>query len=504
MGTESILSEVLSSFAPELIGLVLLGTFIGMIVGSLPGLTTTMGLALLAGITYKMDSHYAISMLLGLYVGGVSGGALSAILIGIPGTPASAATALDGLPLSMKGEGGKAITVSQISAVMGTLFGVACMLFLTPVLSNLSLKFTSAEFFLIALFGIMISGSLSGQDLPIKGWMAGALGITVGMVGADELSGHQCLTFGNANLFGGIPFVPVMIGFFGIPQVIEGLSTSNNKIVTEIKKVKTSLKDVFQHWATAIRSGVSGVVIGLIPGVGEDVAAWVSYGIAKRISKNPDKYGKGSYEGLVAAEAGNHACIGSALIPLLSLGIPGSPPAAILLGALLIHGIRPGPMLVIDNPAFLYQAIVYMCVATVGMGVFTLLLAKPLTKILSISACYTMPIITALCVIGAWSLNIQVFDLYLVFIAGVLGILFKVGNIPPAPLILGIILGPMVNSGFRRALQSTHGDLSIFYTRPICIILIISIVLLVLAQLGLFGFIKNMIMPPAKAEEGNQ
>ncbi len=490
MTPSTILADLLTALNPACVALTVLGCLIGLIVGSLPGLTTTMGIALLAGITYKLSGLYAIALLLGLYVGGVSGGALSAILVGIPGTPASAATALDGFPLAMQGKAARAILVARSASIVGTLFGVVCLLFLTPMLSALSIQFTSAEFFLIGLFGILISGSLSGSDLAVKGWLAGLLGISIGMVGADELVGYQCLTFGNTRVFGGIPFVPVMIGFFGLPQVIESLGSRRQWVVTKIEKATFPLRELLRHTAGALRSGLIGTGIGLIPGVGEDVASWVSYGVAKRLSKHPEEFGKGSLEGMVAAESANHACIGGALIPLLSLGIPGSPPAAVLLGALLIHGIRPGPMLQFEQPAFLYQCIAWLCVAMLAMGVIILLVARPISRILQVRPAYSMPIIVVLCAIGAWSLDVQMLDLVLLFASGILGLLFRAGRIPSPPLILGIILGPLVNSSFRRALQSTHGDFSIFVTRPISLVLVIAIVLLVATQSGLWELVR--------------
>jgi len=491
MSFEQIGLEVLKTLSPEYILLIAAGTFIGLIVGALPGLTTTMGIALLTGITFKFTGHAAIALLLGLYVGGVSGGSLSAVMIGIPGTAANAASVLDGFPLAMAGKGAKAITISRSASILGTLFGIACLALFTPILSDLALQFTSAEFFLIGVFGVMISGAMTGADLPMKGWISGFVGLAIALVGIDELTAYHRFTFDSPQLTGGLPFIPIMIGFFGIPQVVSSLSSEREVLVAALDKTKTKLVEVLRHWKVALRSGLIGVGIGVVPGIGEDVAAWVSYGVAKKASKHPEEYGKGSIEGLVAAETADNSCIGGALIPLLSLGIPGSPPAAVLLGAFLIHGVRPGPMLSFEFPAFTYQAVSWLLVATLFMRFMALGLARPMQKILTIKNAILMPIVAVLCAIGAFSLDIRFLDIVLVFFAGVLGILFNMGKYPPAPLVLGIVLGPLVDVNLRRALKASNGDISIFFTRPIALFLVMSIVLLILAQLGVFEALRS-------------
>ncbi|TRZ47114.1 transporter [bacterium] len=491
MSFEQIVLEVLKTLTFEFILLIAAGTFIGLIIGALPGLTTTMGIALLTGITFKFSGNAAIALLLGLYVGGVSGGSLSAIMIGIPGTAANAASVLDGFPLAMAGKGEKAITVSRSASILGTLFGILCLAFFTPILSDLALKFTSAEFFLIGLFGVLISGTMTGADLPMKGWISGFVGLAIALIGIDELTAYHRFTFDSPQLTSGLPFIPIMIGFFGIPQVIESLSSEQDVLVAKLDKSKTKLMEVLRHWKVALRSGLIGVGIGVIPGIGEDVAAWVSYGAAKKASKHPEEYGKGSIEGLVAAETADNSCIGGAIIPLLSLGIPGSPPAAVLLGAFLIHGVRPGPMMSFEFPAFIYQAVSWLLVATLFMRFMALGLARPMQKILTIKNAILMPIVTVLCAIGAFSLDIRYIDIVLVFLSGILGILFRKGKYPPAPLVLGIVLGPLVDVNLRRALKSSNGDISIFFTRPIALILVISIIVLILAQLGVFEAIMS-------------
>ncbi len=486
MDFASIAAQVLGTLTPGFVLLIGAGVLVGLVVGALPGLTTTMGIALLTGITFKFSGEYAIALLLGLYVGGVSGGALSAILIGIPGTPASAATALDGFPLATQGRGAQAIFLGRSASIIGTFIGIAALALCTPILTKLSLQFTSAEFFVLGLFGVLISGAMSGQDHPAKGWAAGVFGLCVGMIGTDELTAYQRFTFGSPELFGGVPFIPIMIGFFGIPQVVDALSSDKEAIVATLDKARLKWSELWSRFGQVARAGLIGVGIGIIPGVGEDVASWTAYGVAKRASKHPEEFGKGSYEGIIASETANNACIGGAIVPLLSLGIPGSPPAAVLLGALLIHGIRPGPMLQFEFPAFMAQSVVWLLIATLFMWAISMVIAKPMQRILRVKNAILMPIVAVLCAVGAFTLDIRFLDLVLVFVAGLFGIMFSKGKYPAAPLVLGIILGPLVDTNFRRAMLANDGNALVFVTRPVSLVLVLSTVFLVLGQLGVF------------------
>ena len=500
-----ILNQVLASLKFTFLLWIGIGTFIGLIVGALPGLTTTMGIALLTGITYKFSGNLALALLIGLYVGGVSGGSLSAILIGIPGTPANASTTLDGFPLAMQGRATQAIFIARTASVIGTLFGIFCLACFTPLLNKVTLMFTSVEFFLLGLFGVFISGAMTGSDLAIKGWLAGVFGLAFGLIGMDELCGYQRFVFGSPDLMGGLPFIPIMIGFFGIPQIVDALTNKQEILVAKLDKSKTDFSKVFKNIWISLRAGLIGVGVGVVPGVGEDVASWVSYGVAKRTSKKPEEYGKGSYEGLIAAETADNACIGGAMIPLLSLGIPGSPPAAVLLGAFMIHGLRPGPMLHFEAPALLFQVVAWLAVATIFMWIMSMLIARPIGKILQIKNAIIMPIVAVLCAVGAFSLDIRFLDLILVFVAGLIGLVFKAGKYPPAPLVLGIILGPLVDSSLRRALQASGNspdaiDLGVFVSRPISLILLLAIIALVLGQLGVFAKIKKLFIKGRRVE----
>lgn len=470
----------------QIMFLMFVSIILGMIIGALPGLTATMGIALLTGITFGLPAKLAVPILISIYDGAIFGGSISAVLINIPGTPASAATALDGYPLAKQGRAREALIITRIASFIGSLFGMVCLLEIAPLLSKVALQFTSPEFTLLALFGITICGSLTAPDLAIKGWIAGFLGILVSCIGMDGLHGFPRFTFNTPELLGGISYVPAMIGVFGIPQVLISLRYSTGEIVT-VKEMKTKLMDILRiikrHIFCVLRSGVIGVYVGTIPGVGEDVASWLSYDTAKRSSKNSESFGKGAYEGIIASETANNACIGGAIIPLLTLGIPGSPPAAVLLGALLLHGIRPGPMLQFEFPNFIYEMSALLAIASFLLLICGTLMTSILVPILRKTKNeILMPIVTALCVIGAYAINISLFDIKVMVILGVLGyILVKMGY-PMAPFVLGVILGPMIDVNLRRTLLTSNGSLLPFVTRPVSIILLILTIFSFISQ----------------------
>jgi len=452
-------------------------TVAGIVVGAVPGLTATMALALLINLTYSMQLPVAVAFLLGVYVGAVMGGCYSAIMINIPGTPSAAATALDGFVLAKQGHGGQAIGVGIIASFVGTLFSILILIFLTPFLYKIALKFGQWEYFLISVFGIMICGNLSTQSTPIKGWIVGFLGFFTAMIGLDAVYAYPRFTFGNYNLMGGIALIPALIGVFGISEILSVLQEDTPySVESQLGRVfpsKELIKDILH---TSIRSGLIGCGIGAVPGAGEDIAAWVSYDVGKRRSKKGHLFGTGSYEGLASAETANNACIGGAMIPLLTLAIPGSPPAAMFLAAIWLHGIKPGPMLAIESPDFIYLTAVTLIIATLSMLVFGLALVKPMVKILKINRKILMPIIVPLTVIGAYAGNVNIFDIHVMFIFGILGYILRKLNYPMAPLVLGIILGPTADISFRQALMQGQGSLLPLLGRPVGIVLMLAIV----------------------------
>ncbi len=470
----------------------------GIIMGALPGLSATMGIALLTGLTYGMPTEAALIVLLGIYVGAIYGGSISAILIGIPGTGSAAATVLDGHPLAKRGHGGTALSLTTIASFIGTLFGMLCLAGFTPLLQKIALNFTSAEYALLAIFGVLICGSLTAQGLPLKGWIGGFVGLAASCIGFEGIFGFPRFTFGVVGLMGGIAFVPAMIGLFGIPSILIGLSMKKNS--SDIPSVgKSHGPGIFtmlrKYFPTILRSGLIGTGVGSIPGVGEDVGAWLSYDTAKKASKHPEEFGKGSYEGLIAAETANNSAIGGALIPLLSLAIPGSAPTAVLLGALWLHGIRPGPMLTFEFPTFISEMSALLLFAAFTMRIFGWIACQFAPKIVKVPVYILMPIVGVLSIIGSYALNINTFDLYVMFVFGVIGYTFEKLNYPAAPVVLGIILGPIADTNVRRALQASGGSLEPFYTRPIALIVLLLIVYTILSQMKVtdrfFGWIKS-------------
>ena len=354
---------------PMNMGVLLLSTFAGLIMGMLPGLSATMAVALLTGLTYSLSSTSAIISLIGVYVGAISGGCQAAVLLNIPGTPASAATALDGFPLANRGKGGLAIFLATTSSCIGTLISVICVLTLTPLLTKVSLQFGSWEFFLLSLFGVIICGNLTSNGNAVKGWISGVIGLLVAQVGLDQLDAYPRFSYGNVNIMAGLALIPIMIGLFGFPEIIKAFKKTETHVLEFSPfKLKEGFGVLKNHIVELIRSSFIGVGVGIIPGVGEDVGGWLSYWASKSTSKHPETFGDGETAGVVSAEAGNNACIGGAIIPILSLAVPGSAPAAVLLAAFMMHGYRPGPLLMNESPEFLYQICVDLFLAALACG----------------------------------------------------------------------------------------------------------------------------------------
>jgi len=470
--------------------LLLVSTCGGILIGALPGLSATMGIALLAGLTYTMPQDMAMIVLIGIYVGGIYGGSISATLIGIPGTGSAAATTLDGYPLAKQGLGREALSTVTIASFIGTLIGMVFLAFLTPTLQDVALMFASHEFALLAIFGVTICGTLTTEGSPLKGWIAGFFGLALSCVGYEELFSVPRFTYNNVALYAGIAFVPAMIGLFGVPNIFDNLAkgtTAESADVSGEKKIKIGIIGMVKsNLANICRSGLLGTAIGAIPGVGEDVAAWLSYDTARRSSKEPEKFGKGSFEGIIASECANNAAIGGALIPLLSLAIPGSPPSAVLLGALQLHGIRPGPMLTFDQPEF--TALLLLASFLMRFSGWGICQIAP--KLLRVPFFILMPVVGVLSIIGAYALNVNMFDLTIMFVFGVIGYFFTKLKIPAAPIVLGLILGNMADSNFRRALQASQGSFSPFVTRPISILVLFLIFFTMFSQTPVYKSLK--------------
>jgi putative tricarboxylic transport membrane protein len=457
-------------------------TLLGIFIGSLPGLTATMGVALLTTLTYGLDQQTAILVLICMYVGAIYGGSRSAILLNIPGTPASAATSLDGYPLAKQGKARYAMTLATSGSALGTFVGLIILAVMAPLLADFALKFGSFEFFWLALFGIIVSGQLTAGGVPVKGYIAGILGLIVSTIGSEGIHSYVRFTFDIHALGGGIGLIPAMVGAFGFAELITVMMNSRSVMSKEPEKkgLLPKMADLWRYKRTILRSGIIGTLVGIIPGVGEDIGAWSSYAAAKRASKNPDEYGKGSQEGLIAAETGNSAVVPGALIPAITLGIPGSAPAAVLIAALFIHGIRPGPMIMIEQPTFVYGVVVMLFMAMVAITVFGLALTQLFVKILAVPRERLMPVVYVLCVIGPFALTQRIFDIWVMIVFGIFGYVLRRLNYPMAPLVLGIILGSLLDKNLRRGLIISDGDLTPFLTRPISATFMVMTVLTIL------------------------
>jgi len=433
---------------------------LGLVVGAIPGLTGTMALALLINLTYKLPSDQAVAFMLGVYVGAVSGGLFSAIMLNIPGTPNAAATALDGYPLAKKGKGGKALFGGVLASCLGTLLSCVIMMVATPFLSSIALKFGKWEMFLLALFGITICGNLSVDCSPLKGWLAGFMGFFVALIGVESMYNSGRFVF-IAQLRSGVELIPALIGLFGIAEVLTVLQDRTpfqvNSDMGSILPDKDELKQLLKP---LIRSSLIGAGIGAIPGAGEDIAAWLSYSTGKSRSKNKEEFGKGSFEGLACSETANNACIPGAMIPMLTLAIPGSTQAAMFLAALNLHGIQPGPMLTVKSPSFMYTVGLTLAVAAIVMVVLALILTKPMVMILQINRKVLMPIIVTLTVVGAYASRTNIFDVKLMLVFGVIGFILRKLNFPLAPLTLGLILGGTADINFRQSLTMSGNVLT--------------------------------------------
>jgi putative tricarboxylic transport membrane protein len=466
---------------PATVAIAMGACLVGIVIGALPGLTATMGVALMTTLTLGLEASTALLILVCTYVGAIYGGSRSAILLNIPGTPASAASCLDGHALARQGMAGQAMGIATSGSVMGTWIGMLFLALLTPILGEAALSFGSYEFFWLAVFGVVISGNLTGGD-PLKGWLAGFLGLLLATVGQESIHAHARFAYGMPELTGGFGLIPALVGAFGFAEVLSAMCERPQPFtINRFDTVLPRLGDVLRYWRTIIRSGVIGTFIGIVPGVGEDVAAWTSYAAAKRASKEREKFGKGSVEGLMAAETGDNACVPGAVIPVLTLAVPGSAPAAVLLAAMLIHGVRPGPTIMLEAPTFVYEVVAMMLMASLGILFFGLVLTRPLVRILLVPRLYVMPVVFVFCTVGSFAIASRLFDVWTMIGFGLLGYLLRQFDYPLPPLVLGIVLGDLLDKNFRRGMVLSDGSLLPFLTRPISAVLCVTILLLVLS-----------------------
>lgn len=471
---------------PLWLGMIALGTFLGIYIGAIPGLSATMAVSLLVSFTYGWSTETSLAIMMGIYCGVVYGGSRSAILLNIPGAPAAVATALDGYPLAKKGLAGKAIGVTTISSVIGGFIGVLLLSVMAPLLSKVALKFAPRDYLLLAFMGLMMIGSLGGKSVA-KGMISAMIGVTLGMVGLDAITARTRFTFDNVYLMSGINYIVAMIGLFGVSEVLVQILDKDLPVVKQkVDKIVPDFKDVLKHLPLTIRSSVVGTVIGALPGAGGDLAALIAYDQAKRTVRDPEvPFGEGAMEGLIAPEAANNANIGGAFIPMLTLGIPGDSVTAILIGALTIHGLQPGPMLMSNAPKLFYYIVGALVLANVFLLIFGLTGVKVFAKLVEIPKAILLPAIVILSVIGVYAINNSLYDIFWMVGFGILGYFMKRYDYPVAPAVLGLILASLIEKNFRRAVimdGSVSGIIIQCLTSPISLVLIFIIIFMFATQ----------------------
>ncbi|MGO3058199.1 tripartite tricarboxylate transporter permease [Halomonas sp. AOP43-A1-21] len=463
--------------------------FIGFIGGALPGISGVILVVILLPVTYGMEPTTAFMVLTAIYGATVFSGLITAILYRAPGTPEAVMTAFDGYPMTQRGEAGKALGIGVLSSAIGGLVGTVALIIFTPMLAKMALKFSSPEYFALAVLGLTVVASLGGR--LIFGLIGAALGLFIATIGIDPLTGTSRFTFGNLNLAEGVGLIPVIVGLFAVSEVMK--RTLDHESHQPLKKVKVKIFDLpilRQIGMTLSRSSIIGVVIGILPGIGASTAAMVSYSETVRWSKHPEKFGKGAPEGIAAPESANNAAAMGALVPLFALGIPGSGTTAVILGAFIMHGLQPGPMFMLTSSDLIYAVFAGLFI----VNFMILLFSKPFivlfTKLLNVPYSALGPIIIMCCIVGTFSVRNSMFDVWLMMGFGVLGYLLEKINFPLVSIILGLVLGPIAESELRRALSMSQGDFSIFIDRPISATLL-SIAFILLAVTLITPLIKR-------------
>ena len=495
--------EALQYFAiawldPRLILLIATGTFAGIYIGAIPGLSVTMAVSILISFTFSWDVNDALCLMVGIFMGGVYGGSRTAILLNIPGAPSAIATALDGYPLAQKGLAGEAIGISTVMSVIGGFIGIFVLAVAAPFVSDFALTFQPRDYMLLGILGILLVGSLSGESLA-KGVVAGALGLLIGSVGLDPLTAEERFTFGIVELWNGISFIAVMIGLFGVSEALSQLHHLEKAAVKQtVSKIVPSWASIRKYLPLSLQTSSIGVIIGALPGTGGDIAALMAYDHAKRVTKNPEvPFGQGAKEGLVAPETANNAAVGGAFIPMLTLGIPGDAVTAIFIGALFIHGVNPGPMLMIERPEMFWFMVGNLTLANIFLLIFGLTGIKLFTRIVECPRGILIPLILLLSVVGAYAVNNSVTDVYWMLGFGVLGYFMKIYGYQVGPVILGVILARLIDENWRRAILSEQDDLGSFFSSlfssPLSIVLTLVVILIFFTNTPIWGAIRRTL-----------
>lgn len=458
------------------------GVLIGTLIGVLPGIGPTAGIAILIPVSLSLSPTTALIMLAGIYYGSMYGGSTTAILINTPGEAASIPTALDGYKMARQGRAGPALGMAAISSFIAGTFSIVGLMLLAPPLASVALAFGPPEYFSLMFLGLTIVISLAGKSL-IKGLMAALFGIMISTIGMDPISGVERFSYRNPDLLSGIDFISVVVGLFAITEILINAEESMVSVYeTKLKGLLPTVKDWIDSKGALIRSSILGFLIGLLPGASASVAAFICYDVEKKCSKHPEKFGEGAIEGVAAAEGANNAAVGGGLVPLLTLGIPPSAPLAVLLGALMIHGLRPGPLLFEQNPNFVWGLIASMYIGNLMLLVLNLPLVGFWASLIKIPYPVLAPIVLTLCIIGSYGVRNNMFDVWIALIFGVIGFFMRKLDFPAAPVILALILAPMIENALRQSLTISRGNIFIFFHRPIsAALLILAVISLILS-----------------------
>ena len=481
MELELILSGFATALQPQNLMFIMIGLLFGVFVGSLPGMTATMGVAVMVPFSYYLEADTAMLLMSGVFCGAIFGGSISAVLLGIPGTPASVPTAREGFPMAKRGQAGQALHLCTAASVCGGIVSSVALLLFAPALAAFALKFGAPETMMLAIFGMTVVSSLTAGNM-LKGAIIAFLSLLLACIGQDPINGYARFTFGNYNLIGGLSLVPVLICVFSLPEVfnlveeiVRSRGHEHKQERIKVGSMRVPLKEMLSHAVTIIKSSIIGVVIGIIPAASADVAAFLAYNESKRSSKHPENYTKGEVDGLMASESANNAVTGASLIPLLTLSIPGSAPAALYLGVLYVNGLRPGTTLFTNNAKTVYALMAGFLLVNILMYVVGLAYCKVAGNVVRVPREILVPIILVLCVVGSFACNHNWFDVWIMFVVGTVSYLLSKCGFPLSPIALGLILGPIFEPKLAQTNVMFKGNFLLLFTRPICVVFMLLI-----------------------------
>ncbi|MGH7772605.1 MAG: tripartite tricarboxylate transporter permease [Candidatus Binatia bacterium] len=477
----------------------LIGVTVGTVVGILPGIGTTAAVSILLPLTFQMDPTSGIIMLAGIYYGTKYGGSTTSILVNTPGESSSVVTCIDGYQMALQGRAGPALGIAAIASFIAGTLGLIGLVLLGPLLTAVALSFGPPEYFALMVMGLTTVAFLAGRSM-VKALLTAAVGLLLATVGFDIFSGSLRFTFGRSELMDGISFITVATGLFAVGEVLVNVGKPSSQ--EEIFRVPTRFRELLPTWQAMraccgafLRGTLIGFIVGVLPGAGASVSSFISYGIEKRYSRHPERFGKGAIEGVAGPEGANNADTAGAMVPMLSLGLPGSGGTAVLLGALILYGIQPGPLLFKEHPKLVWGLIASMYVGNVMLLILNLPLVPLFASILRIPYRFLYPLILGFCAVGVYSVRQSVADLWLLSLFGLLGYLFRIYDFPPAPMVLGLVLGPLIERALRQSMVLSHGDPTIFFTRPIAAVLMIISILLLAAPLLTASSRKERLAP---------